>query len=216
MKTCSKCGETKPVNEFGKNARQRSGLHPLCKVCHNISVAAWKAANPEKIKAANAKWSAANPEKIKASCAKWAAANRDKKKANDAKWRSNNPEKHRATAAKSYAANRDKTLARLAKWAKANPEARRIYKQNRRARKLEAGGRLSSGLADKLFKLQRGKCACGCKQPLGDDCHMDHIHPLALGGTNTDDNIQLLRARCNKQKGAKHPIDFMRQRGFLL
>jgi 5-methylcytosine-specific restriction endonuclease McrA len=45
---------------------------------------------------------------------------------------------------------------------------------------------------------------------------MDHIIPLALGGTNTDDNIQLLRAKCNKQKGAKHPIDFMQQRGFLL
>lgn len=35
-------------------------------------------------------------------------------------------------------------------------------------------------------------------------------------GTNTDDNIQLLRKLCNLQKSAKHPVDFMQQRGFLL
>jgi 5-methylcytosine-specific restriction endonuclease McrA len=45
---------------------------------------------------------------------------------------------------------------------------------------------------------------------------MDHIIPLALGGANTDDNIQLLRATCNLQKHTKHPIDFMQQRGYLL
>lgn len=70
-------------------------------------------------------------------------------------------------------------------------------------------------IAERLFKLQRGKCAC-CKQPLGDDYHMDHIMPLSLGGSNTDDNIQLLRAKCNQQKSAKHPVDFMQQRGFLI
>lgn len=45
---------------------------------------------------------------------------------------------------------------------------------------------------------------------------MDHIMPLALGGTNTDDNIQLLCPTCNRSKHAKHPVDFMQQRGFLL
>jgi 5-methylcytosine-specific restriction endonuclease McrA len=51
---------------------------------------------------------------------------------------------------------------------------------------------------------------------LGDNYHLDHIVPLAIGGTNTDDNIQLLRQKCNQQKSAKHPIDFMQSRGFLL
>jgi len=53
-------------------------------------------------------------------------------------------------------------------------------------------------------------------QPLGDDFHMDHIMPIALGGSNTDDNMQLLRKECNLQKQAKHPIDFMQSRGLLL
>lgn len=40
--------------------------------------------------------------------------------------------------------------------------------------------------------------------------------PLWMGGANTDENMQLLRAVCNMQKSAKHPIDFMQSRGFLL
>lgn len=113
-----------------------------------------------------------------------------------------------------YAANKNKVMAGLTARRKNNPEAYRLYNQNRRAR--ANGGKLSHDIAERLFKLQRGKCACGCKQPLGDDFHRDHIMPIALDGSNTDDNIQLLRAICNMQKSAKHPVDFMQQRGFLL
>src|SRR5574340_787097 len=94
-----------------------------------------------------------------------------------------------------------------------NKDKFRAYTNNRR--RLAGGMKLSSDISSKLFKLQKGKCAC-CGKRLGDDYHLDHIMPLALGGTNTDDNIQLLRAECNLQKHAKHPVEFMRQRGFLL
>lgn len=101
------------------------------------------------------------------------------------------------------------------RWRLANPERRRILFQNRRARIKEVGGKLSKNLAQKLYTLQKGKCAC-CGLPLGRKFHMDHIMPLALGGANEDFNIQLLTGRCNSQKRAKHPADFMRQRGFLI
>lgn len=171
MKTCSKCGEAKPVAGFSKDSRKRDGLCSQCKACDRIANAAWSKANPERKKAKNAKWYADNPERMKELKANWQAD---------------------------------------------NPEARRVSRQNRRARKRDGGGKLSNGLPDRLIKLQRGKCACGCKQPLGDDYHLDHIMPIALGGTNTDDNMQLLRATCNLQKSAKHPVDFMQQKGFLL
>lgn len=90
-----------------------------------------------------------------------------------------------------------------------------MYEHKRRAQALASGGVLSVGLSAKLFKLQKGMCPC-CKQPLGDDYHMDHKMPLALGGSNTDNNMQLLRKKCNQQKNAKHPVDFMQSRGFLL
>lgn len=111
--------------------------------------------------------------------------------------------------------NKDKTKAQKVARKKKHPEQNRITLQNRRARKKAAGGRLSKAISEKLFKLQKGKCAC-CKLPLGDDFHLDHIMPLALGGANTDENIQLLRSVCNLKKNAQHPIDYMQGKGFLL
>lgn len=216
-----------------------------CKPCNRAASAAWKLANPEKYKTIKAAYCAANKEKIRDYDAKRIASHRDERRAQSAEWREKNPEKalagqvrYRATnrellrerAAKSRAANLEKrrkqdairraanpekSRASVAKWAASNPEKIRINKHNRRARKLASGGKLSPNLAARLLKLQRGKCAC-CGEPLGDNYHLDHIMPLALGGTNTDDNIQLLRDVCNFQKHMKHPVDFMQSRGFLL
>lgn len=162
-------------------------------------------------KASSAVYRAENREKVNAQIYAWNARNREKVNARTAAWKLKNPEKIRAYTE----ANSEKLKAQAIAWRKANRKSVRIFKQNRRARKLANGGTLSKGLAAKLFKLQQGKCPC-CHQPLGDDYHLDHIVPIALGGSNTDENIQLLRKRCNSQKSAKHPIDFMQQKGFLL
>lgn len=200
LKACTKCGATKPASDFYKDARKLDGLQAHCKECHKATNSKWYSANQDKCKQASAKWRAENPEKHKASKSKWEAEN---------------TERIRVHKAEYHAANKEKFKASNKAWHAAHPEARRIRQNNRRARKIEAGGSLSKGLADKLFAKQRGKCAC-CGKPLGDNYHLDHIMPLALGGTNTDDNIQLLRSRCNIQKKDKHPVDFMRSRGFLL
>ena len=149
---------------------------------------------------ANASLKVSNPARTRASKAKYYADNGGRMRAASAKYYADNVGKLRASGAAWYAANREKS---------------RIYKQNRRVKKKEVGGNLSPDLAAKLFKLQKGKCVC-CGLPLGNDYHLDHIMPLKLGGTNTDDNMQLLRATCNMQKQAKHPVDFMQQRGFLI
>lgn len=141
-----------------------------------------------------------NKEIIASHSSAYRAINKEKISLRNAKWRSLNPGKVKAQS------NR---------WKSENPSANRIHKQNRRSRKIENGGVLSKGLTEKLFKLQRGKCPC-CGEPLGDDYHLDHKMPLALGGANEDWNMQLLRAICNMQKHAKHPIDFMQSKGFLL
>lgn len=185
MKTCTKCGETKPVSEYSKNANKRSGLQAHCKSCCNVRSSLWRAANPDYGRLAVSAWRRANPDKAKLIKERYLCANIEKTK-------------------KYFADYREKNLGKL-----------KARDQNRRARKAANGGRLSAGLAARLYKLQRGKCAC-CGKPLGDDYHLDHVMPLALGGANTDDNIQLLRSKCNLQKKEKHPVDFMRQRGFLL
>lgn len=125
-----------------------------------------------------------------------------------------NPEKRKEIVNRSAKKNKDKIYKKNLEYRLANKEAYRVHTRNRRA-KQRTTGILSKNISKKLYTLQKGKCAC-CGLPLGNDYHIDHIMPIALGGTNTDDNIQLLRATCNVQKSAKHPVDYMQQRGFLL
>ena len=128
--------------------------------------------------------------------------------------REKNPEITRASNAKKRAKNPEAERARCREWFAKNPDKRAIYQHNRQA-KIARLGKLSPDLAPRLHKAQNGKCVC-CQQALGDDYHLDHIMPLALGGLNIDSNMQLLKATCNMQKHTKHPIDFMQSRGFLL
>ena len=112
--------------------------------------------------------------------------------------------------------NREKVKAKSRAWAIANPEKVRILSSTKRARKRAQRGKLSSGIASKLMTLQRGKCAC-CRADLSKaGHHLDHIEPLALGGAHDDKNMQLLCKACNLSKHAKHPVEFMQSRGYLL
>lgn len=158
--------------------------------------AAYYQANRDRVMAAAAAYKAANPNAFK----DYREKNKDRLSKNLAEWRFNNKEKMSASNAA---------------WRKVNPEARRIIQQNRTAKQRANGGTLSKGIIAKLFDLQGGKCPC-CREPLGDNYHLDHIIPIALGGANSDDNVQLLRQRCNNEKYNKHPVDFMQQKGFLL
>lgn len=49
---CRICAVEKPSTEFSKQASKRDGLMPYCKPCNRAKVAAWKAQNPERVKAA--------------------------------------------------------------------------------------------------------------------------------------------------------------------
>jgi 5-methylcytosine-specific restriction endonuclease McrA len=202
----------RPCIKCGTSDRYKTGR---CKACQKISVFVWRNANLEKAKADCRVYHATNYKKIKAKASAWIAANRGKVNAYSAKYRSLNLFEERAKSRDWNTANAERVKATTLAWTKANPEVIRVRSHNRRAKKSKNGGKLSKGLVAKLFKLQQGMCPC-CAQPLGDDFHMDHINPLALGGPNIDENIQLLRQRCNNQKSAQHPADFMRSRGFLL
>lgn len=171
-----------------------------CKPCKRAYLYKWRKENPDKFRAIQEKWDVSNSGRLK--------------KAAKALYLKNHKEKI-AYAKEYYQNNKESLKPKKAQWQKDNLDLCRVYWNNRRTLKETGGGSLSSGLKTKLLSLQRGKCAC-CGLPLGDNYHLDHIMPLALGGSNTDDNIQLLTQRCNNQKHAKHPVDFMQSRGFLL
>ena len=146
--------------------------------------------HPDRLKDSQAKYKQAHPERRKATVKKWDDANKQRR--------------------------HDSYIERYYSDVEASRKRHAVNAHNRRGKIKEVGGILSKDIFDKLFALQRGRCAC-CKIDLTTVvAHIDHIFPIALGGENSNRNVQLLCKPCNHQKSWRHPVDFMQSRGFLL
>lgn len=160
---------------------------------------AWRAANPDKVAEAKAAWIAANYELYRASAnrgnRKWKAANPDKVRAGNDTWADANP---------------DKVSAKSRRWRQTHPVAVRMRKSKRRALIRNASvGHVDLHL---LWIRQCGICAI-CRIPIDPTLawprpqsrSVDHIVPLALGGTHEQSNLQWTHLVCNLKKGAQAP-----------
>lgn len=107
-------------------------------------------------------------------------------------------------------ANREKVSARTKAYYEANREKESARKK---ARSMAKSERLKIIL--RLMASQRGKCAL-CHVDIVDDHHLDHVVPLALGGTNDAKNLQLLFPKCNLEKNAADPVEFAKRKGKLV
>lgn len=161
--------------------------------------------NPEKKRDSSRRWKERNTEKAREVVRLWKDKNPERGRESIRLWKQKNPEKVRAM---------EREYRR--RLAKRNPEYFRTQYNRRRAKKIGAGGAFSVNDITEIRKLQRNRCArCGMTLR-GKPSDIDHITPLALGGSNDRKNLQLLHARCNRSKGARDPIDDMRRLGRLL
>lgn len=73
-------------------------------------------------------------------------------------------------------------------------------------------------LKNRLYSNQLGRCAA-CEQRYSlSALQMDHVVPVARGGSDGPDNFQLLCGRCNRLKGAgthRELLDELRRRGII-
>jgi 5-methylcytosine-specific restriction endonuclease McrA len=136
----------------------------------------------------------------------------------EAKWKADyakDAAKYKHVARVWYWANRDRARISGYAWVRNNPEAFRAIQQRRRARERGAEGQFTAAEIRSIFTAQRGRCAM-CRDSLRKGKHLDHIMPLALGGSNYARNLQWLCPTCNHRKNAKHPLEFARHVGLLL
>lgn len=117
-------------------------------------------------------------------------------------------EKVRMNAA--YYGDRETHIARASSWQSRNPESKRASYHKRRS----AEGSFTPADVAVMLDRQRGKCAY-CRLSFRGKHTVDHITPLALGGTNWPRNLQLTCRPCNTKKNAKDPIDWARSLGLL-
>ncbi|HDR9497060.1 TPA: HNH endonuclease [Burkholderia cepacia] len=145
---------------------------------------------------------------------------REKKREYNARKYRENPTRYVESIKRWVAANPDRVKEKSARWRERNPEAKRADTQRNRAQRKGVEGRFTAMDVKRLFERQRGKCAC-CATPLSKQCgtrkafHVDHIIPIAGGGTNWPHNLQLLCPLCNLKKGAKDPFEFAASMGRL-
>lgn len=133
-----------------------------------------------------------------------------KKKASQSQkaWRQNNREKYMALL-----------YERVKKWRQNNPDKTTLNwitaRHRRRARKKNASGSFTRADILVILKMQNYRCAY-CKKNIKKGYVMDHIIPLARGGSNDRKNMQATCAPCNQRKHARDPLDFARSLGMLL
>ena len=195
----------------------------------------WRRKNPDKIKKYGRKYRQDHAEKIIEKDLRYKNRNAEKKKERNAKryqenketinkrnteYRAKNKENAKNRNAELYKKNKDKIKRQHKEWVKANPDKvialSKVHNHNRRARIISSKGRLSLGVEKKLLSIQKNRCAV-CRTSLKKTgFHIDHIIPLARGGENVDSNVQVTCPKCNHEKSAKDPIQFMREKGFLL
>ena len=114
MKTCSKCGETKPLEEFHKQAKSADGHVSHCKLCQKIIKKAYYEANKELVAAAVKAWREANKERKSAIDKAWREANKEQIAAAKKAWRESNPDKVKEYAVRKKEHWPEKVAARLA------------------------------------------------------------------------------------------------------
>lgn len=187
MKTCSKCRLVKDYDQFHASNHSKDGRKPHCKDCQKLANQKRRSANLPHILTLERATRIRNIVKVKVYSRK----------------------KYERTKAAIKAGLRPPLVRDKVK--------RAVYEHRRRAKLVASSGHFTPEDLVKIHKLQKGKCANPlCRVKLGRKFHMDHIMPLALGGSNARTNIQILCPGCNLRKARKHPVVFAQENGLLL
>jgi 5-methylcytosine-specific restriction endonuclease McrA len=207
QKRCTNCGETKPIELFGKDKNRKGGHYPHCKECVKAKSKEWRKNNPEKSRSFSKKWYDNNREHKLAKNQEWYDAHPEKIIEKQQKRYWSNPEKERARSADYKARNPEKIKIKSKRWQQNHPEQVRHQARIRRIRKLNAPGTHSIADEKAQFKMQKG-CCWWCGKKIKGQYHVDHRIALSRGGSDWPNNICISCPRCNESKHNKMPWEW--------
>jgi hypothetical protein len=212
VKTCIECKQ-----EFPKTLeyfyKQTNGLQSYCKECVKARSKAWHKANPEKANTSTRSYYAANSEKVKEIKKAYYLANSEKQKARSKAYYLKNSEKVKARKNAWYIANLEKQNAAARTRYKANPDKAIANGRIRRAKRLGNGHEPYTH--KEIFETYGTNCYL-CDMPINlqisgrpgsnpqwrSGLHIEHFIDIALGGSDTIENVRPSHAWCNLTKGS--------------
>ena len=136
MKTCSKCGETKPFAEFHKHKRNKDGYANCCKSCVAVRGRRWREDNKEAIAERKRQYYQENKEAILEYHRRYREENREAVLERKRQWYQENKEAAVECKRQYYQENKDVILERNKRWREDNKEAiaersRQYYQENK-------------------------------------------------------------------------------------
>lgn len=192
-KACSKCGETKPLEEFPRQQKGLYGRASRCKECRNAYRATQRREIPQTVLAKERTYRAANAERIRSYGAGWKREERAR-----------NPEVVRARQNAWRARTADARRAWWNAWREANPERwREITRQAQHRRRARKRNSLALHFSNEqlLAKMAYWGNRCyACGAPWS---QADHVKPISRGGGHLLANLRPMCRSCNASKGSK-------------
>jgi 5-methylcytosine-specific restriction endonuclease McrA len=234
MKICTKCKIEKLEAEFSKKTESSDGFAHECKKCSSDRNRQYRIKNRDALISAAKSYYIDNKESLSEKAKEYRDKNRIKILASVKAYQAKNSQKISEKKKESHENNKLSVNAKSREYYSKNKERiceqKKIYRsenselvinhnRNARARKRGAEGRHTAAAILAIFEAQRGVCA-NCQARLfksgANKYHVDHIMPLALGGSNWPGNLQCLCKACNLSKNAKDPIEWAQENGRLL
>jgi 5-methylcytosine-specific restriction endonuclease McrA len=235
-KQCSRCGQVKPVSDFGKRPANRDGYEGVCKRCRCEGQKRRNRENPERYRENLRRYR--NSKKCQEYIKQYKEENKEKMRAYHKQYYEENKERYSEQGKQYYQENKKKVLKRCKKyrqthkaernealkdWVRRNPEKRRKQMQRYRekngerrllmereySRKRRAIKANADGFYTKDQWLELLEvCDNQClKCGATENIEADHVKPLSRGGSDWITNIQPLCRPCNCEKHA-HTADY--------
>ena len=204
MKTCTKCGETKPLDCFHKSSQSKDGHKARCKKCNVAEAVAHNRANPERRRKVLAAYRQRNVDRVKTAALKYAHSERGAAKR--AEWAAANQASARQRARIWVKSNPERTREHKSKWSANNRAYIAAKTRQRQAAKLNATPLWANTALIALYYATRQYLT----QDTGFDWHVDHIVPLQgrnVCGLHVHFNLRVIPAKDNLSKSNHFPIE---------
>ena len=194
-KTCNCCGECKPLSAYTTDRKAPDGLAHGCNKCRAGRARAWR--RGIKCDGGSEYKLCTTCNKVKKSqCFNIDNPSRNKKGTKKSRCK----ECCRKESRKHYSENKSRYLSNTRDWKSRNAGKDSEYYHRRKSIYLGASGDHTAAEWNQILEACGGKCVrCGSSEEI----HKDHIQPLALGGSNSKENLQPLCKTCNCSKGSK-------------